>query len=505
MSSQKNKNSKLDWILHLLAALLMPSILLFDLFNSNKVDNHIEFTHVLLFAGIFGAVGILLFLALKLFTKRLQSALIVSVLSWISFWFFEAIFEFARDYSTFLRRYALMSVLVLILIMVAYVLRRYRPKYADFKMVFTVLAVFLIGFWAVNFVPSVTHEIFVSHNRSDSDFSPFDLFKTEFNIDRNIDRPDIYWFHVDGMMNLETYEEFTGENMDWLREELVERGFLIYDNAFFKGGSTTLSMPMLTSPYFYDNFFSEITSQHNHHIQGHRQRAILEHLSELGIPYHTYISNNWEILNAFEAAGYRTALGFNSYPRYSSTAAPIERLKNDFSSPFWTRFNALPDLLNLVTPLMLDTEIVALSGEVDKNKPTLTWNLNYESHPAGWRQFGDGMPDNTLFAQPHEFYHLAFNSGVLMMLREIDLVLEQNPNAVIILQSDHGFHTHQIHYSLERQGYSPDQIRRLNYSVFSAARIPDQYGGLEEPIHPLNITRVLVNRFVGEGNYELLD
>jgi hypothetical protein len=53
------------------------------------------------------------------------------------------------------------------------------------------------------------------------------------------------------------------------------------------------------------------------------------------------------------------------------------------------------------------------------------------------------------------------------------------------------------------QGYTKEQIVELMHSVFSAVRIPDEYGGLDEPIAPLNITRELINRFVGD-NYELL-
>ena len=44
----------------------------------------------------------------------------------------------------------------------------------------------------------------------------------------------------------------------------------------------------------------------------------------------------------------------------------------------------------------------------------------------------------------------------------------------------------------------------LNYSTVSAVRIPEKYGSLTEPLDPLDITRYLVNHFVGEGNYDYL-
>jgi len=52
-------------------------------------------------------------------------------------------------------------------------------------------------------------------------------------------------------------------------------------------------------------------------------------------------------------------------------------------------------------------------------------------------------------------------------------------------------------------GWSDEDVRRQQLSAFSAVRIPQIYGGLDAPLDPRNISRELVNRFVGE-NYELL-
>jgi len=85
----------------------------------------------------------------------------------------------------------------------------------------------------------------------------------------------------------------------------------------------------------------------------------------------------------------------------------------------------------------------------------------------------------------------------------IDVILESNPNAVIVIQADHGIHNPGFHVDLLEFGYTEEDIMRLNFSVMSAKRIPPEYGGIEAPIAPLNITRELINRFVGE-NYELI-
>jgi hypothetical protein len=56
---------------------------------------------------------------------------------------------------------------------------------------------------------------------------------------------------------------------------------------------------------------------------------------------------------------------------------------------------------------------------------------------------------------------------------------------------------------LDEMGFSDsEQIKALT-STISAVRIPYQYGGLDHALAPQNITRELVNRFVGQ-NYTLL-
>ena len=84
----------------------------------------------------------------------------------------------------------------------------------------------------------------------------------------------------------------------------------------------------------------------------------------------------------------------------------------------------------------------------------------------------------------------------------IDLILKQNPDAVIILQSDHGWHLPETVSYLYQTDISDYDLFELIHSTLSAVRIPSRYGGINEPIAPINLTRELVNRFVGQ-NYEL--
>jgi len=177
----------------------------------------------------------------------------------------------------------------------------------------------------------------------------------------------------------------------------------------------------------------------------------------------------------------------------------------------WHRFlgsaGDLPRLLNLTTPLTITPIAERMEIEVGQlvyNYELLaqfTWTSFIDTHVSQlWRH------DPTIAARDPTVVHvypLAYARIARRALDYVDTVFEENPNAVIILQADHGFHSQLTQSHLLNQGYSLDQVIELNHSVFSAVRIPPEYGVLDAPIAPLNITRELVNRFVGE-NYTLL-
>jgi hypothetical protein len=103
-----------------------------------------------------------------------------------------------------------------------------------------------------------------------------------------------------------------------------------------------------------------------------------------------------------------------------------------------------------------------------------------------------------------------YKYAVKQMIAQIDTIIEDDPNAVIIIQADHGIHGigpgpdyYDSRFMFTR-GYSLEDQLNLNLSVLSAVRIPPQYGKLSQPLDPLDIARYLVNNFVGKGNYDYL-
>lgn len=100
--------------------------------------------------------------------------------------------------------------------------------------------------------------------------------------------------------------------------------------------------------------------------------------------------------------------------------------------------------------------------------------------------------------------HHTYSAKVLMNL--IDMVLTEDPNAVIILQADHGLHNQSSEQIIEAFGKSEAAIDIWN-SVFSAIRVPEPYQNGQERYtmeDPRNISRYLINSFVGE-NYDYIE
>jgi hypothetical protein len=135
-------------------------------------------------------------------------------------------------------------------------------------------------------------------------------------------------------------------------------------------------------------------------------------------------------------------------------------------------------------------------GNVWYDKPpgyifALDENGNYYDRPL------DDPNDVQLYYAQHQY-------AAKTMLALVDIIETQDPDAVVILQADHGIHGigRSKYYDkeyMEEQGYSLEDMLNLNFSVMSAVRVPEKYGSLEEALEPLDIARWLVNSFVGQN------
>jgi len=104
-----------------------------------------------------------------------------------------------------------------------------------------------------------------------------------------------------------------------------------------------------------------------------------------------------------------------------------------------------------------------------------------------------------------------YRYSVKQLMAKVDVIIENDPDAVIVIQGDHGIHglgpvgtDYFDEKTFEKQGYSFEDMQNLNRNVISAVRIPEKYGKLSRPLEPMDIARYIVNNFVGEDNYDYL-
>jgi len=512
---RENAKSSFAGAIYYVAAFFMPSILLFNLYNGNRVENHIVFQHVLVLAGVLATLGILIFLIFKRVSKNAEVALLLCILFWLSFWLFEVLFGVVATYYTSLSQTRLIIALVAILVLLAMVFRMHEPPFAKVCPVFNVLAICLLALFVFNITPGVNHELTLHRARVEMAFAEDGevsfYMKRDFHIDPTLPTPDIVWIHMDGMMSLETVESFWGISKEYLREEVTRRGFLIYEEASLHAGGTNSALTALLSPAFYDSFWGERLTQVETELRRPASRFQSEELTLVGLTYEEDIVPYFELLVAFIAREYEVVVrGLDGRIPHS-----FEHLTGSNSHEIrrWHRFLSeagdLPELLTLTTPintLPLTERIQAEyqqieDGAVHYGFPRFYWYSLLDTHASiFWRH------DPSITEEVHTAVHVYPLAHAQIARRGLDLVdtvLEENPNTVIVMQADHGFHSVLTQEHLLNQGYSINQVVELNHSVFSAVRVPPAYGELDAPISPLNITRELVNRFVGE-NYTLL-
>ncbi|MCL2546352.1 MAG: hypothetical protein FWE06_04055 [Oscillospiraceae bacterium] len=495
------KKFHFDCILYYIAVALLPSILLFRLYNRNHADSFLFFTHVLIVAAFFAVASLLFFIFLQLFLKSRQAALLVTLGFWVAFWLFEPVFRFSsRIGRIFGRRITLITLLFIGFAAAVLLLRKFKPPFEKIRPAFDAFTFAVIALFLFNLFPGVNQQIILARARANVENETLFYIKQGFNVDRDISRPDIYWFHMDGMMSLETVEDFWGEDQQALRDALAERGFLIYPNASLNAGFTYAALPALLSPAFYDSFWGELLAKHENELRASKTQALSDALTQVGLTYVDNLIPNYELFAALIAARYDIEIIGNVRDRIPSNLDHLS-VEHRYTLPLWRRFpdGDLARLLTLATPLRFDPEPERILVQ------TRDENFVPEAHFL-WREFMyTHLLDNPLTGGSSRYYLYppAFEYATEQMLYHIDLVLSENPNAVIVLQSDHGFHLPGTQGHLVEQGYPMEQILTLIHSTFSAVRIPPAYGGLDAPLEPRNITRELVNRFVGE-NYALL-
>ena len=532
-----------------IAATLFPTVIFFYFCAQNIAELSVLFTiaaSLVVFA--IAAVGYLLSLILF---QRAFSALIFSVVCWLGCYLEPLLHSHLNSrFALFLSmlagghgRIVFITLAVLLIALVMALIARKVRNPLNIVILSIVVMVLVFLFNAVSIVRETTGGY--STNSSNT------KFKTVFVADEGIASPNIYWIHADGMLSFDAVEEYYMDRQEDFAAALAEQGFLINRSANFEAGhSTQYAIPILTSPYAYDQWIKELVSTHENAMSRLWGHAILKDMDILRM--------NGETQRAFANRGYAVNV-VGPYDYYYPpdggyiwlTGSPVKRkiLLYDKSQngllSLQTMIESISGVSGYFKYLLCDPLNEWLSTHIaysdlsdyqtqmtDKQLREVLFE-NFDDEPYK-QEFVEGLYDilhgsyrtpRLTFVHdltPHyPFCHdengrLVNSMGVAgyypqhvwsskVLLGMIDMILEVDPDAVIVIQSDHGLHGNTEADFKAAFGEDADAVELWN-STMSAIRVPEKYQTGEEHYameNPLNISRYLVNSFVGR-NYEYL-
>jgi len=538
--NQKRKN-----LLFCVISVLPPNIFMFRWYIEHA--ELLYYWHIFIVATMFSMATVIFYWVISRIGKSSQGSAFTCVFLWIMFFYIKLLHEkFIYDViANFNRTIRLLTLAILVLfltVLVFYIGRRLKHRE-----IFKILAVFEITVFLVVFTQAIV--VYVSGSISrDSKIT----YKTSFNIEADSPSPNIYWLFMDGMLGFKAMEYFFDDPQIEFETQLKERGFLVNRDAEFEAFHGTIyAIPALMSPEFYDKVMSPLLISYDPASREYLLSSISETVFDIA-------RTNNELITAFNAKSYQTnglmVFFWHHFPmKFNSFYVKNRKIENRFLNSTNDNYDKAEYLFLFFmekTPFSLFSEnILYFYGAITKKEWKIkfveksdfdmntiygnlysgngisgndTWNIN-----ALIEIFESPQPRMTIIhdLKAHVPYILAEDGSVLSRTKNektdiynyppqhrftrnylialVDLIIANDPDAVIVVQADHGLHNSSPEQILSSGG-TEEEVRLIYNQTMSAVRIPDKWGGLDAPLDPLNITRVLVNRYVGQ-NYELLE
>ncbi len=519
------------------AAIALPCIPFFYLYARNAASIAFSDALALLLAMIV-LTAVLYAIAALAFHEALVG-LIFCTLCWLSFMMLGRSYLRlqAKGFSTALLVVCVLLLYAGLLLLVGHLLRHRTLR--SFRRGVTITIALLFAF-----------NLFPAARSAFHDARPASGWKSEFAIDPDLPTPNVYWFHTDGMLGFDAMERYFGDDQAALKGILCEKGFSINESAMFEATHrTAVAMPTLMCPQYFDERLDAPLSKLFKDTKAFR----------IGGTELAQARKHNELVAAFQARGYHTSTIANSdtvflpiterfydcfnaeQPRTTPANAQIDlsertlscARKRDcvtlfrrilpiamLSEPLNARIGRTIDSACVRSNVDSDVDPYAILGPGDRKQfyetlpraldeilrtqetPRLALiSFNIAHGPFVWDEEGRSYPHdstNPLAYPPQHRY------AATVLLRLIDMVLERDPEAVIVLQADHGLHLVPVQRFGKELGLDDRaDVKRLYNGTFSAVRFPASVGGNpKSPLPPLDIARTLINDFVGP-NYSL--
>jgi len=543
------------WLLA--ASVLFPASVLLFYYTQNST--YVPLEYVLLISGLCAILSALFWFAALWALKNPLTASLLCLMLW------GVVFVESLRHESIIKIFHSVSVYYVLFVAltfsIVYLIRKWKVS--------SPFSFLLCAFITVFFLISAVNAAVSSVTQLKADMASV---KTDFVVDAELaDPPNVYWIHCDGMLSFDAVEKYFGDSQDAFREELSKRNFLINGSAALEAcQNTTVAIPALMCPDFYDTTLSEILAD--------RKRACDEVFTDefQAILMDARLHN--ETINAFVSAGYETntvalmdqyffpttdsfyfpmdSEGTGHFTndifyRYPYRLAKMDQLSEkdamksirlsevgDFMQSFfrpaaplfgYSEANSKKPFASYLPvaeepdPVLSEEELreiligtdasvshayfvnalARILNEAPDDRPQFNVLMNLMFHYPYVFDDNGIYPQSVTVDDPRDYYrqHLYFSK---VLIHIIDMILLKDPDAVIVLQADHGLNAFlgpELDRAFAGDGYSPTDLRNW---VMSAIRVPQAYRNGEEKYavqSPLNMARYIVNRFVGE-NYE---
>ena len=531
-------------LLYKYIAAVPPFIILFYLYTKNAA--YINYWHTLAAAVIFALLSLGFYAAVSRIGKPSGGrATLLTAALWVLSVALRPLYN-TLPFSRVIR-----GIIVAVLALAAAAVVFIYGKRIRRKEVFALIAVFESVLLLLNAIPAALTFAAGEGSRGSS----VSIKAADFTVNPDTPSPNIYWLFMDGMLGFKGMETLFDDRQSTFTAQLEERGFRINRDAEFEVLHATLrATPALFCPGWYDRAFLPLLKTVNLKDYEDKRRKITA-FSTLNA------RTNNEFITAFNAKGYMTYAvsgsstffhtGFhtavqkflwsseeNNTRQESVKLSQYIQIKNLHElfyaslAPYaaMLRFLNLQNIVDRIYAFVEKPTSISVSeadknaiygeaysgGDVwyigalaqvfaEKNEPRLVIVHDGKAHcPFVLDEDGAAVPRSEAEGLNPANYPPQHRYAARVLTGYIDFILKNDPDAVIVAQADHGLHHEKNRAMLLAAGKTAEDVWVMQNSVISAVRIPERWGGLDAPIDPLNISRVLMNRYVGE-NYALLE
>lgn len=379
-------------------------------------------------------------------------------------------------------------------------------------------------------------------------------YEMDFKTDDKLETPNIYWIHCDAVMGTDAIKKYFKKEYKLVNDYFKNNNYYYNSGARLDiGHSTTRSLTALFNPVYYDDFYQDYL------IDLEKVFAYEKKKTDFIVNYYELEDKriNNELFQALKEKNYETVVigDFNPhiafYPDHyydyyhylglGDQKREFRYFKNTDNSKFRlksqirlihsgslfskTIFDSLINELNILNYENIDYNDIDLSNYIQtsstqywyskavfkgiknsysKDKAQFTF-IDYKlgHYPLTFDSNGNFLsPDkkNSL-----DYYYENYVYTMNLLFENLDYIRSIDKNAIIIVQGDHGINVLDDSYIMRELNINSKELLEVRNSVISAVYIPDKYRNGDEKYlsNPLNISRYLVNNFVGE-NYEYI-